>query len=278
MFAMSWGSNVLRPRVSSAVSNTARLRCSGADPPLASASSISASVGIFQASLTLPLPSRWKTTRLVEASFRSRCARARRRCERRPRTPLSRDTPGALAPSPAAPCQTTSSVRRPSELEPSRALRNLCTSGCSATSPPVGSVRKGSGADHIATRRFISATALRRQRPAITARTSGITPACWSSPSMSDWIHSSTTLPSAIRKIVIPDVDSRFPVGGCPKYGPRCVPADVQRTMAFSSVATMSSTGRIRSGKASYVESPNCRCISIVTGGMPGKCATSSSL
>ena len=37
---------------------------------------------------------------------------------------------------------------------------------------------------------------------------------------MSDWIHSSATLPSAIRKTVIPDVVRRFPVGAAPKYGP----------------------------------------------------------
>src|SRR5262249_10132689 len=59
---------------------------------------------------------------------------------------------GASPPSAAAPFQTALSASRSSALELSRALRNLCTSGCSATSPPVGSSRSGSGADHIATR------------------------------------------------------------------------------------------------------------------------------
>src|SRR5262249_13182392 len=52
-------------------------------------------------------------------------------------------TPGAPSPS-AEPFQTASSARTSSGLELSRALRNLCTSGCSATTPPL--VRFGAGA------------------------------------------------------------------------------------------------------------------------------------
>ena len=38
---------------------------------------------------------------------------------------------------------------------------------------------------------------------------------------MTDWSHSSVTIPFTMRKIVIPGVVSRCPVGGLPKYAPR---------------------------------------------------------
>ena len=95
-----------------------------------------------------------------------------------------------------------------------------------------------------------SAARPRRRRDAVRIRR----PAC-SRPSESDSLHSSTMRPSAILKMVIPELVAKLPEGGMPWKSPVWVPLAVQRATTLSPSPTMSSTVRSRSGNAVIITS-----------------------